>query len=610
MCGITGWLHFDKNMKENEGQIVKMMDTLHFRGPDEKNVYAADHIGFGHTRLIVIDPDGGRQPMQKTYDNSNYVMVYNGELYNTEKVRTQLKQLGHTFSSHSDTEVVLTSYIEWGNRCVEKLNGIFAFAIWDETNQVLYLVRDRLGVKPLFYTETRDGFLFGSEIKALLAHESVEPHVDEAGLLELFSLGPSRTPGYGIYKGIDEVKPGHAMKISRDGKKSICYWNVQSRSHSESLEETVDQVRSYLSAAADRQLVSDKPISTFLSGGLDSSALTAFAAARHEGKLHTFSIDYEENDKYFKANDFQPDSDKWYIDQMKEVFGTEHHYETVDIDTLIHELEEAVIARDLPGMADIDSSLLWFCRKIKHQAVVSLSGECADEIFGGYPWFYKQELMNRKGFPWIDSLPERQKLLHKKWRKKLPLEEHAYQRYTETIKETPLNGEEDREERRHKEMSYLNMQWFMQTLLERKDRMSMRASLEVRVPFADHELVEYVWNIPAEWKRYGGKEKGILREALKGVLPQDVLYRKKNPYPKTHHPRYTEGMTRKLQNVLEKNDAPLYDLIDPKKLKRLVNSQGSSFPRPWYGQLMSGPQLLAYFWQVNYWMEAYDIKIK
>ncbi|MFD2704346.1 asparagine synthase (glutamine-hydrolyzing) [Salibacterium lacus] len=610
MCGITGWLCFNRDMRQHRNELEKMTNTLRFRGPDDEQTYLSSHIGFGHTRLIIIDPEGGRQPMAELINDRRFVIVYNGELYNTDEVRRELQTRGHSFSSHSDTSVVLHSYAEWGESCVDRLNGIFAFAVWNETEETLFLVRDRLGVKPLFYTETKNGFIFGSEIKALLAHPDVEGAVDERGLLELFSLGPSRTPGCGVYKNIYEVKPAHTVAVSRQGTKTTRYWNVQSLPHRDSIENTAEAVRHYLHQAAVKQLVSDKPISTFLSGGLDSSALTAFAAMHHEDALQTFSIDYEDNDKYFKADMFQPDSDSYYINQMTETFKTAHHYEVLPVDTLAEKLEEAVYARDLPGMADIDSSLLWFCGRIKKQASAALSGECADEIFGGYPWFYKRELMEREGFPWMDSLHERQSLLHPAWRKKFDLKEYAYQRYKETIEETPLSGEEDNVEKAHKEMSWLNMQWFMQTLLERKDRMSMRTGLEVRVPFADHELVQYVWNIPADWKRLGDTEKGILRKALEPVLPEDVLYRKKNPYPKTHNPRYAELMTSQLNEVLQDKDAPLHELIDPDRLKELVFSGGSTLSRPWFGQLMKGPQLLAYFCQVNTWLKTYDIKIK
>ncbi|SDH10850.1 asparagine synthase (glutamine-hydrolysing) [Alteribacillus persepolensis] len=610
MCGITGWLQFHKNMKEEQYEINRMVKTLYQRGPDQQNTYSGRHIILGHTRLIVIDPEGGTQPMVKTHKRHRYVLVYNGELYNTQPLRSELQRRGYSFSSHSDTEVVLTAYMEWKESCVEKMNGIFAFAVWDEKKEKLFLARDRLGVKPLFYTEAKDGFLFGSEIKALLAHRSVQPVVKEEGLLELFSLGPSRTPGHGIYDGIKELEPAHVMMVSKRGVKIRRYWNVESVQHGHTLEETAESIREKLYQAAKRQLISDKPISTFLSGGLDSSALTAIASKEYGDNLPTYSIDYEGNEQYFTSNDYQPDSDQAYIHKMIQACQTTHHDERIKVETLADMLEEAVLARDLPGMADIDSSLLWFCKKIKKKTVVSLSGECADEIFGGYPWFYKTHLLQKDSFPWIFSLSRRQQLLHDKYRKNLHLEEYAKKRYQETIANTPYGKNDNETEQRHKEMLYLNMHWFMATLLERKDRMSMRASLEVRVPFADHELVEYVWNVPAEWKRWGGQEKGILRKALEGVVPADVLYRKKNPYPKTHHPTYTQLMTERMENVLAQKDTPLYDILDRNELKKLVESKGDSFQVPWFGQLMTGPQLLAYLWQVHYWLTAYNVQIR
>ncbi|MFB5661553.1 asparagine synthase (glutamine-hydrolyzing) [Alteribacillus sp. HJP-4] len=610
MCGITGWLSYDKNMERERKTVESMTNTLSYRGPDQQGFYGEKHIAFGHTRLIVIDPDGGKQPMIKQHGSNKYALVYNGELYNTEALRRQLLKKGHTFSSHSDTEVLLTAYIEWGPMCVENLNGIFAFAVWDEERETLFLARDRLGVKPLFYTCPDREFLFGSEIKALLANDKVKAVIDEQGVAELFSLGPSRVPGSAVFAGINELKPAHCMTITRTGRRENRYWDVKNYRHEETLDESVKQIHKLLSEAASRQLISDVPISTFLSGGVDSSALTAFAAKESNYSLRTFSIDYEENDKHFKANNFQPDSDRKYIDQMIKKAGTRHEYCVISIEDLIDGLEEAVVARDLPGMADIDSSLLWFCREIKKHAVVALSGECADEVFGGYPWFYREELLNRSGFPWMDSILERQKLLHKNWGKNIQLKSFMINKYNDTIAQTPLSSSDSEAQRKHKQMVYLNMHWFMSTLLERKDRMSMRASLEVRVPFADHHLVEYMWNIPGEWKQLDGKEKGILRKALEGVLPNDVLYRKKNPYPKTHHPKYTELIAQKLETEVMQKDAPVFELLDRKRVKDLIDSKGASMPLPWFGQLMTGPQLLAYIYQVNVWLKKYNITVK
>ncbi|WLR51528.1 asparagine synthase (glutamine-hydrolyzing) [Bacillus tianshenii] len=613
MCGITGWIDWKNDLRQAEVVVSRMAQTLNRRGPDDMNVWTSPHVAFGHTRLIVVDPEGGKQPMSKEKDGTTYMMVYNGELYNTEDLRKELLQRGYRFKSHSDTEVLLTSYIEWKEECVEHLNGIFAFAIWDEKAQHVFIARDRLGVKPLFYKQSGECLLFGSELKAVLAHPQVRAELDQEGLSEVFGLGPSRSPGNGVFKGIDELRPGHCLKFSPEGLKVWRYWNVVSREHTDSFEETVDRVRSLFLDTVHRQLVSDVPICTFLSGGLDSSAITARAAnvmkAEGKGQLHTFSVDYIDNDKYFKASEFQPNTDHPYIEQMSKTFDTIHHRCLIDTEELTALLKDAVIVRDLPGMADVDSSLLWFCKKIKEHATVSLSGECADEIFGGYPWFHRKEDLERGGFPWMRSMDERMTLLRPNWQNQLDLKSYVMTKYEETVAEMPQLDGETGEAKNRRELFYLNMLWFMTTLLDRKDRMSMGASLEVRVPFADHRLVEYVWNIPWEMKMHEGREKGILRKALEGLLPHDVLYRKKSPYPKTHNPHYTKAVQQWMNEILANKNAPLFEFFDREKIKALNDSGGASFQTPFFGQLMTGPQLLAHLAQINYWFEEYKVNI-
>ncbi|WP_172655624.1 asparagine synthase (glutamine-hydrolyzing) [Rossellomorea aquimaris] len=613
MCGITGWIHYKRDLSDQKEVVEKMAETLSKRGPDETNVWIDQHVAFGHKRLIVVDPAGGRQPMTIQHHDHIFTICYNGELYNTEDLRKILISKGYTFKGHSDTEVLLTSYIEWREECVHHLNGIFAFAVWDSEKEHVFIGRDRMGVKPLFYFEKEEGILFGSEIKALLAHPDVLPQVDHQGLAEVLGLGPSRTPGNGVFKGVKELRPAHALLFSTKGLKIWRYWNVKSEKHTDSFIETVAKVRFLVTDAIKRQLVSDVPLCTFLSGGLDSSAITAVAANcyKEEGKgsLHTYSIDYEENDQYFKANDFQPNSDAPWIEKMTSEFKTVHHRSVISQQQLKDYLTEAVHVRDLPGMADVDSSLLWFCREIKQDFTVGLSGECADEIFGGYPWFHRPEDFDRRGFPWMRSTAERQGLLKEEWSKKLNLEEYVLEQYDSTVAETPLLEGENEVESKRRQLFYLNLIWFMTTLLDRKDRMSMGASLEVRVPFADHRLVEYVWNIPWEMKMHEGREKGILRKALEGVLPHEVLYRKKSPYPKTHHPVYTKLVSDWLNEILEDKSSVLYELFDEEKLKEIVATGGSAFQVPWYGQLMTGPQLLAHLAQIHVWFKDYNVEI-
>jgi asparagine synthase (glutamine-hydrolysing) len=357
-----------------------------------------------------------------------------------------------------------------------------------------------------------------------------------------------------------------------------------------------------------RQLVSDVPLCTFLSGGLDSSIITAISAqgfnAQGKGQLHTYSIDYEDNDLYFQANEFQPNSDGIFIQMVSDSYQTFHHQKTISQDQLAYDLIEAVYVRDSPGMADVDSSLLWFCKEIKKDFTVSLSGECADEIFGGYPWFHRSEDLERQGFPWMRSVQERQNLLSEHWRSKLNINDYVMDKYNQTILEAPILEGESKEDAQRRQLFYLNMIWFMTTLLDRKDRMSMGASLEVRVPFADHRLVEYVWNIPWKIKMYGNREKGILRKAFEGMLPEDVLYRKKSPYPKTHNPQYTAAVQTMLSDILKDKSSVLHEFFNKEYLNSIVDSGGAAFKEPWFGQLMTGPQLLAYLAQIHIWFKA------
>ncbi|QHE51404.1 asparagine synthase (glutamine-hydrolyzing) [Pontibacillus sp. HMF3514] len=614
MCGISGWVDYQKDLTQYEQIVEDMAKTLHYRGPDESNSWIKPHVAFGHQRLIVVDPDGGHQPMTFQFGTDSYTICYNGELYNTEDIRKKLDRMGWRFQSHSDTEVLLKSYMQWKDKCVDHLNGIFAFAIWDGRDRSLFLARDRLGVKPLFYTENAGGLLFGSELKALLAHPDVKPILDKDGLSEILALGPSRTPGHGVFKGVKEIRPGHRARYDKSGLKIERYWNVESKPHTENAEETAARIRELFHDAVTRQLISDVPVGTFLSGGVDSSAITSIAAdhMKKEGRgtLKTYSIDYEDNQKYFKSNTFQPNSDEAYIKLVSDSNGTDHKNCVLNNEVLANYLKEAVDMRDLPGMADIDSSLLWFCREVKKDVTVALSGECADEIFGGYPWFYREDELARDGFPWIRSSQVRQELLKQEWQEKLDLQSYMMDRYHETIKETPELEGEDKEEKQRRQLFYLNMLWFMTTLLDRKDRMSMGASLEVRVPFSDHRLVEYVWNIPWDMKRYGDREKGILRKALEGTLPDDVLYRKKSPYPKTHNPVYTKAVVSWMHEILDDPKAPLFQLFERDRIRDLVESEGKDIDAPWFGQLMTGPQLLAHLAQINYWLQKYKVKIE
>jgi len=613
MCGITGWVNLYANIENEDETLYKMTDTLSKRGPDDKGFYFSKHAILGHRRLVVVDPEGGAQPMTRKIGDNTYTIVYNGELYNTEDVRKILKENGFSFSSYSDTEVLLIAYIFWGEECVKHINGIYAFGVWNEKDKRIFLARDPLGVKPLFYTIKDNSLIFGSEIKTLLAHPKVNPILNKQGLTELFGFGPARPLGSGIFKDIKELPPAFSLSYSTEGLKTKEYWKLSSKTHDENLSTTCEHLRSLLIDSIERQLVADVPVCTFLSGGLDSSVISAVASSYFKKNdldtLNTYSIDYVDNKKFFKPTEFQPNTDADWIYKMVDFIGSNHHDIIIDTPELASALTDAVKANDLPGMADVDSSLYLFCKEVRKNATVALSGECADELFGGYPWFRREEDINATTFPWSKSVSDRKSILSKDLQI-LPLEEYVQEKYDESLRQVPkLQGESQREHRM-RELFYLNIKWFMITLLTRKDRMTMSNSLEVRVPFADYRLVEYAFNIPMDMKYYKGREKGLLREALTGILPDDVLWRKKSPYPKTHNPNYTLAVQKWMDRILKDKSSPILQIINRDKVQEIVDSGGKAYGKPWYGQLMAGPQLIAYLIQVDTWLREYKVIIE
>lgn len=612
MCGIVGIVDFHHKISDKKHILEGMKNKLSHRGPDDEGSFISNNVLLGHRRLVVVDPKGGSQPMIKNVEGNEYIIVYNGELYNTEELRRDLISKGMSFDAYSDTEVLLKTYIYYGEGFISKLNGIFAFAIYDKKRNKIILARDPMGVKPLFYYKRDNMLVFASEIKALFEHPYIEPIIDETSLTELFSLGPAIAPGSGLYKDIYEVEPGYCMTMTYDDFKIYRYWQMQVYENKETIDEAIQHTRELLLDSIKRQLVSDVPICTFLSGGLDSSAISAVVAdefKKHNKTLTTYSIDYEDNDKYFKSSLFQPTSDQKYALDMASFIGSNHITVTLKHRDLEEALTAAVIGRDMPGMVDVDSSLYLFCKDIRKDFIVGLSGECADEIFGGYPWFTRPSMYNSNTFPWSRFLEDRKLILNKNL-KNLKIDECADYYYKKTIGEAPHLDNETPFEHRMKEIYYLNQKWFMVTLLNRKDRMSMANSLEVRVPFADYRLCEYAYNLPNDYKLLHGREKGLLRKALEGILPDEIIYRKKSPYPKTHNPLYTKIVCEEMNRILNDNNSPILDLIDKDVVSNIVKTKGASYVNPWYGQLMTGPQLIAYFIQINTWLKEYNVSIQ
>lgn len=606
MCGIAGILSSDIDLRGEKLLVEKMGKTLKKRGPDVAGLYLTPEVALIHRRLSVIDVENGAQPMHF----GKYVIVYNGEIYNTDEVRNELEGFGYKFYTHCDTEVVLKAYDKWGNESVKKLNGIFAYAIYDKKENSLFACRDRIGVKPFFYNKTKNTFSFASKIDTLLCQPYVKSAVDEEGLYEIFMLGPAKTIGKAIFKDICELPPAFCLTYKNGEIKTYPYWKLEAKEFDENEETAAEHTYLLVKDSIERQLVSDVPLATFLSGGLDSSIISKIASDKYKesGKtLDTYSVDYTDNDKYFKKSLFQPNKDSDYIDVISSYIGSNHHNIVLNNVDVANALEEAVIERGVPGFVDIDSSLMLFCKEVKKDFTVCLSGECADEIFAGYPWYHKKEILFENVFPWARNTNIRQRILKNGFLS--DGEEYLQSAYKNTLKNISYLESDDKINKRMREMFVLNLNWFMQTLLARKDNMSMASSLEVRVPFCDYRLVEYAYNMPWNIKALDGREKGILRKAFENDLPKEIAWRKKSPYPKTHNPAYFARVKELLAIALTDKSTPLMDWIDIDNLYLLLRNP-DSLPEPWYGQLMGIPQIAAYIYQIYAWIKHYNVEFE
>jgi len=611
MCSICGIINYNYPSVENSEIINLMNNTQSHRGPDASGTICVQNAALGHRRLSIIDIRGGNQPMLVTYKSKTYVIIYNGELYNTPTVRRKLIAEGNIPDSTSDTEILLRSYIQWGSECLNVINGIFAFAIWDTQKEEIFIARDNLGVKPLFYSLDNGELVFASEIKGILKNPIIKPQFGKNQLCELIGISPARTPGKTLFNNIFELKRGHYLEFSKSGVSIKKYWDINAVEHKENFQDTIAHVRYMVNDSIERQLVSDVELGCFLSGGLDSSIISAIASNKYkkEGKqLKTFSVDFVGNTKNFKPSIFQPDADANWINTVRDYIDSEHRDTVLSSESLIDSLADGVRARDLPGMADIDTSLLKFCKEVKKHVKVALSGECADEIFGGYPWYHNPSLYENGIFPWGGDLDFRKSLIKEDVIKKINLESYVKQSYDMCSDSASILDSDSEDEIARRKMFMLNIDYFMANLLERKDRMSMACGLEVRVPFCDYKLVEYAYNIPWDIKSLDNREKGVLRKAANGWLPQSVIERKKSPYPKTFDPKYTKLVIDMFKvDVLNKPDAKIFKIFDKKALQRLIKPPYSE--KPWFGQLMATPQLIAFLWQVSFWFEEYDIEI-
>lgn len=609
MSAIAGEVNYKDCLSRKIEVYEQMKKSLSKRGNDDQSSYVSNELALIQN-LTCVD-NISIEPLPYLYsDKSNKLMItLDGVLFNRNEVKEMINRKGMEVEFGHDFELIVKGFICYGKEILEILNGVYAFAIWDFNKSELFFARDRLGVKPFFYMSNKDSFVFASEIKGLLESGETEPIIDFNSIMEIMLIGPGRTLGYGVFKNISELKPAHYGIFSKEGLHIERYWDLTAEEHKESFESTVEKVRFLVTDSIERQIEGDLQVCTMLSGGLDSSIITAVAnrvLSQQSQKLKTFSVTYRGNDKYFKRSKFQPNSDTMYINLMKESLGIENELIEIESEELADALFDAVDARDLPGMADVDASLLLFSRKIREQFKIAVSGECSDELFGGYPWYRDPELDNPKGFPWAHSDKYRKSLINKDILKDFDTDKYIYDKYITTVNSTSLLSDTDKDKRK-KELTRLNIDWFMMTLVDRTDRMCASCSLDVRVPFCDYKIAQYLYNVPWEYKDYNGYEKGLLREAFKDYLPDEVLWRKKSPYPKTHNPEYLRIVRERLKMLIKDADSPMFSFVSREKLAELLCDE---IPQNFYGQLMTTAQTVAYFLQIDYWLKKYNIKIE
>lgn len=578
MCGITGWVSFDRDLTTEFTALDAMTETMACRGPDDRGTWAQGPAALGHRRLAIIDLPGGRQPMSVDTPEGTVALVYSGEAYNFTELRRQLTDRGHRFTTDSDTEVVLHAYLEWGDAVAERLNGMYAFAVWDGRRHQLVMIRDRMGIKPFYYHPTPDGVLFGSEPKAILANPLVRPRVALDGLREMFTM--VKTPGHAVWDGMREVEPGTVVTVDRDGLRTRVYWRLETRPHTDDRDTTITTVRSLLDDIVRRQLVADVPRCTLLSGGLDSSAMTALAArqlAEHGEKVRSFAVDFVGQTDNFVADELRGTPDTPFVHDVARLARTDHQDIVLDAQSLADPAvrEKVIRARDLPvGMGDMDASLLLLFRAIRDQSTVALSGESADEVFGGYLQFFDEEARRADTFPWLvrfgRDFGDDAGVLRADVAKTLDLDGYIADGYRSAVADIHrLDGESDFEYRM-RQICHLHLTRFVRILLDRKDRMSMAVGLEVRVPYCDHRLVEYVYNTPWSLKSFDGREKSLLREATADLLPRSVYDRVKSPYPSTQDPRYARALQDQAAELLTRSSHPVFDLVDRERIREAV----------------------------------------
>ena len=601
MSDIAGYYNSSQDYRENPKQNFQIHSNMIQTMSQSKKIPYRSKIMQDCCFLSV-------KPTRYIHKENTYHVIFNGEIYNENEVRNNMVRYGYDFETNDTAETLAAAFCFYGPDFVQHINGVFAIAIYDQNQRSLHLYRDRFAVKPLYYSKTKDTFVFASRIDTLFEYPRIRPCIDMNGFNEIFSLGPAKTYGKGVFTGINELMPGECITLTPEYTRKRFYYRLQTTPHTDSYEDTIEKTKFLLTDSIRLQTKSDEPLCAFLSGGIDSSYVSAVSLnyLPKDQTLTTYSFDYTDNDIHFQANSFQPSQDRPFVDIMKKHLGSHHIYLTCPYEALADLLETSVDTRCLPTMADVDSSLLFFCREVSKHHHIALTGECADEVFGGYPWFHRPELLAVDTFPWTADLSLRKSLLHPEFAASLQMEKYVSKAYYNTLSEVDVLPEESKDEQQRRKIGYLTIRWFMQTLLDRMNRAGEHYGLTGRVPFADYRLVDYVFNIPWSIKADKNTPKQLLRICAKDVLPDTIFNRPKSPFPKTYHPKYEQLLAHRLNEVIHDSSSPIRSYLNLPAVEAFIASP-KEYGKPWFGQLMAGPQMMAYLLQVNYWMKKYLI---
>ncbi len=554
MCGIFGVVFRDKTRHVNAEWLKNLTSTMRHRGPDGDGIFIEKNVGLGHRRLSILDLNSGQQPMFN--EDGNMVIVYNGEVYNFPELKIRLESLGHTFRTNCDTEVIIHAFEEWGERCVDELRGMFAFAIYDSVKKEAFLARDRVGIKPLYYYFDDQVFLFASEIKAILKSGLYNAEVNRSAIDFYIGLGYVPAPNT-LFKGIKKVRSGHTMTLNSDARiKERRYWDMQFRNEAKklSLSEYRYELKETLIDCVRSHLISDVPVGVFLSGGLDSSTVVAIMSSVLKVPVKTFSVGYEGSGDA---------SELRYAKKVARYFNTDHHEYILNADPFFDSLDTFIQFTEEPIVESAAVALYQLSRLAKKEATVLLSGEGADELLAGYPIYAKMQRIERyhnflKKTYLHNFLPENNLMIPEKIRKYLQWVKYPFNKryrtvscdvthsmrddlYTKSFNESIDSCYDDLFEEKYKELSdksilqkmlYVDIKyWLPDDLLLKADKSTMAASIELRVPFLDHKLLEYSGNLPDEHKNNNNEGKFILKKIMEDLLPNEIVYRKKLGFP-------------------------------------------------------------------------------